>query len=465
MARLLYGSALVRTILPILLVFVVSGVVVEGCSGGPTNAAVCSVDAQTGCKQGQACELVAGKSPACFEAISFVGKVIDAQTSAGIGGARVVARDPNGAAMSNVAVSGTDGSYALPISAPRDADGKPVSTVYTLRADAQGYAPFPSGLRVALPIDVKGATGTPPVVQSSPTTIALLPLGQSGLGRIAGTVKSTSAAPGGTLVVADGGATAIADRAGAFVVFNVAAGAKEIRGYASGINLKPATANVVADQEVGGVDLVEMGAATASVTGSVNIVNAPGGSVTSVVLAVESTFNANLERGDVPRGLRAGNVTGAFDIKNVPDGKYVVLAAFENDNLVRDPDPNIAGTQIPHIAMAGATIAAGNFKVTEALAVISPGANEPEPVAGNPTFAWADDSSETGYALVVFDDFGTKVWEDGAIPSYKGGGNPSLAYAGPALTMGRYYQWRVTSLKAGAPISKSEELRGVFIAR
>jgi hypothetical protein len=455
----------VRTILPISFAFLVFGVVAQGCSSGPATNAACSIEAQTGCKQGQVCETVAGKGPACFEPVSFVGKVIDAQTSAGIASARVVARDPNGAAVSNVAVSAADGTYKLVVPAPRDADGKPVSAQYTLRADAQNYAPFPSGLRVALPIDVKTATGTPPIVQSSPTTIALLPLGKTGLGRIAGTVKSTSAPPGGTLVVAQGGATGIADRAGAFVVFNVEAGAKEVRGYASGVNLKPATANVVADQEAGGVDLLEAGAATASVTGSVNIVNAPGGSVTSVVLAVEDTFNANLERGDVPRGLRAGNVTGAFEIKNVPDGKYVVLAAFENDGLVRDPDPNIAGTQIPHITMAGAAIAAGNFKVTEALAVISPGANDPEPVMGNPTFAWKDDSSETGYALVVFDDFGTKVWEDTMIPSFKGSGNPTLLYAGPALTKTRYYQWRVTSLKMGAPISKSEELRGVFIAQ
>jgi len=442
----------------------VTAVVALACSSS-TNTNACNVDAQTGCKQGQVCETVAGKTPACFDPVTFSGKVIDAQTSAGVGGARVVARDANGAAVSNVATSAADGTYKLVVPAPRDADGKPLAALYTLRADAQGYAPFPSGLRVALPIDVKSATGTPPVVSSPPTTIALLPLGKTGLGRIAGAVKSTSAPPGGTLVVAQGGATAIADRSGAFVIFNVEPGAREVRGYASGVNLKPATATVVADQESAGVDLLEGGAATASITGSVNIVNAPGGSVTSVVLAVEDTFNATLERGDVPRGLRAGNVTGAFEIKNVPDGKYVVLAAFENDNLVRDPDPNIAGTQIPHITVAGASIAAGSFKVTEALGVVSPGATDPELVTGNPTFTWKDDSSETGYSLVVFDDFGTKVWEDTMIPSFKGSGNPSLAYAGPALTSGRYYQWRVTSLKMGAPISRSEELRGVFIAK
>jgi hypothetical protein len=39
----------------------------------------------------------------------------------------------------------------------------------------------------------------------------------------------------------------------------------------------------------------------------------------------------------------------------VPDGKYVALAAFENDGLVRDPDTSIGGTQIVHLTVSGAT--------------------------------------------------------------------------------------------------------------
>ena len=51
---------------------------------------------------------------------------------------------------------------------------------------------------------------------------------------------------------------------------------------------------------------------------------------------VESTFDATFARGDSPRGLRAQragapSITGAFSIADVPDGRYVVLAAFEND--------------------------------------------------------------------------------------------------------------------------------------
>jgi hypothetical protein len=208
----------------------------------------------------------------------------------------------------------------------------------------------------------------------------------------------------------------------------------------------------------------ESGPATAAVNGSVNIVNAQGGAQTSVVLVVDETFNMTLERGDVPKGLRAGNISNAFSVKNVPDGKYAVLAAFENDGLVRDPDPNISGTQIPHITVAGGSVDAGNFKVTGALDVISPGAGDPEPVMGTPTFTWKDDSSETGYSLVVFDTFGNKTWENTMIPSSKGS-NPSVMYAGPALVKGNYYQFRATSLKTGSPISRTEDLKGLFIAQ
>jgi hypothetical protein len=437
----------------------------QGCSGGSSNA--CNVELQTGCNSGLVCESVVGGMPGCFQPVQLLGKVIDANTMMGIANAQVVARDVDGAAVSNVAVTGPDGSYKLTVAAPRDANGAPQSAIYTLRADAQGYLPFPSGIRVALPIDVKAAMGAKdmPLTLSTPTTtIALIPNGKTGLGRISGTVKSRTVPPGGTLVVAQGGATGIADRAGNFVVFNVEPGMKEVRGYISGVNLKPATVNVTANMDTSMVVLDEAGAANASVNGSVNIVNAPGGSQTSVVLVVDDTFNAALERGDVPKGLRAGGVTGAFSVKGVPDGRYAVLAAFENDGLVRDPDPNIAGTQIPHVTVAGGNVDAGNFKVTGALDVIAPGANAPEPVSGNPTFSWKDDSSETGYTLVVFDSFGNKIWENNMIPSSKGS-NPSVPYMGPALMKGNFYQFRATSLKMGSPISRTEDLKGVFIAQ
>jgi hypothetical protein len=230
------------------------------------------------------------------------------------------------------------------------------------------------------------------------------------------------------------------------------------------VNLTPAQATVTANVETPNVVLNEAGPANGSVSGSLNIVNGGGAGSTSVVLVVDDTFNATLERGDVPVAMRAGNVTNAYDIPGVPDGKYAVIAAYENDGLVRDPDTAIAGTQIQHITVAGGVTTVTGFKVTGALAVISPGANDPEVLTGAPTFTWQDDSSEDAYHLQVFDTFGTVVWDQPTLPG-SSGSNPSVPYGGPALTSGAWYQFRVTSLKNGTPLARTEDLRGIFIAQ
>ncbi len=271
--------------------------------------------------------------------------------------------------------------------------------------------------------------------------------------------------PGGTLVVA-GGSTGIADFSGNYEVFNVPAGAMvDVRGYAAGLQITPTQAAVVADKPTTGIDLKSTGPATASVSGKVDIVNGGGASATSVVLAVEETFNADAARGVVPRGLRIGNVSGDFVIKDVPDGKYVVLAAFENDDLVRDPDVAIGGTQIVHLTVAGQAQAIGtSFKVTGALGVVSPGATKLDEVSGTPKLVWADDSGEDHYEVRVFDALGNKTWEDLMVPSASGNKDVSVDYGGPALTAGMIYQFRATSIKnGGSPISMTEDLKGVFV--
>jgi len=167
----------------------------------------------------------------------------------------------------------------------------------------------------------------------------------------------------------------------------------------------------------------------------------------------------------VPRGLRATGINGAFSIVGVPDGRFVVLASLDNDGLVRDPDPNISGTQIVHLEVVNGvpSLNGFNFKVTEALAVRSPGAVVPEEVSSTPTFIWANDSSEDGYAVSVFDAFGMKIWEKTDIQ--KSSTDLRVPYSGPELKPGMLYQFRAMSLKSGTPISRTEELRGVFTVK
>lgn len=434
----------------------------------------CDFGAQTGCSDGQVCEKVEGgaEETGCFAPVTVEGRVVRADDpNQGIEGARVVGRDENGAVVSlRIAVSGADGAYSLRVPTPRKEDGTPAVPALLLRADAASFATFPSGLRVAIPVDVSQPEKTKSGyrVVNDTTTVALDGLADAaGLGSVSGKVLAEEAA--GTLVVA-GTASGVADNDGTYVIFNVPAGDVEVRGYAAGLSLEPASALVKAGAEVDGVDLAVSDAALGSVNGSVSFVNASA-KTTSVVLVVASTFNEVLKRGEVPRGLRAFPVTGTYAFADVPAGDYVVLAAFENDELVRDPDEAIGGTAIQSVTVSGSAMDVAGFKITGALAVVAPGKDAPEPVSGVPRFEWADDSSEDGYEVTVLDTFGTEVWKDADVPSVSGASSVTLDYAGPELSSG-YYQfravsWRDATGKKGSAgrtyISSTEDLKGVFI--
>jgi hypothetical protein len=270
----------------------------------------------------------------------------------------------------------------------------------------------------------------------------------------------------------NGAAVGYSDADCNYTIFNVSPGEYSVSGYAAGLQVDASSASVSAGEESAGVNLAASDASLAVVSGSVQIVNAPGGLTTSVVLAVESTFQENVARGEVPPGLRAGNVDGFFTIGNVPNGRYVVLAAFENDELVRDPDESIGGTQVVHIEVPDPefgsiiTLSEG-FKVTEALGVVQPGANGPEAVSTQtPTLEWDDDSSEDGYTIAVYDAFGEEIWTDD-IEGVSGSQTVTHTYGGPSLEAGMYYQFRVTSYRdtndGRVSISTTEDLKGVFV--
>jgi hypothetical protein len=278
----------------------------------------------------------------------------------------------------------------------------------------------------------------------------------------------------GVLMVAEGAETwtSITDKRGAFTIFNLPDGTFELGGYAAGVDVTRQSSSLAGADKTD-VKLEAKLGSLSKVTGSVQLVNPGDGKATSVILVVESTFDAKFARGETPRGLRTPqsgtpNVTGAFSIDNVPDGRYVVLAAFENDALVRDPDTNISGTDTVHITVKGGDLQLSeSFKVTGALTVMTPGTDEPEAMITAPMLRWADDSSEDWYEVRVYDAFGKEVWSALHVVAQSGSSDVSVPYAGP-MDNGMYYQFRVTSWrmpggnKAAAPISASEDLRGVF---
>ena len=348
-------------------------------------------------------------------------------------------------------------------------------------------------MRPALPIDSGEAMSTEAGwrIESAVTDVALIPLpaDQQGLTTIEGSILAQDRS-NAVLVVAEGagaGISAVSDKSGAYTIFNVPDGSYEVKGYRAGVQLVPESVEV-AGAPVIDVNLVASEDGLGTINGNIQIVNAPGGLKTSVVLVVESTFSETFIKGEVPFGLRAPlsgppDVDGAFVIDDVPAGDYVVLASFENDDLVRDPDQAIAGTGLVRVTMPGPgqnITLDESFKVTEALAVLSPGAEEPEPVSGNVTLSWADDSSEKFYTVTVYNAYGDLVWcraradvlsllnldscDEPEVPEGNGA-DVMVPYNGP-LEPGMYYQFRATSWRepggGPTPISQTEDLRGVF---
>ncbi|HPS31627.1 MAG TPA: carboxypeptidase-like regulatory domain-containing protein [bacterium] len=441
----------------------------------------CDPLVENSCGNGLICEAVEGDTEyGCFLPVYFSGKVFDVELEAmpPIEGAIVSATRLSSGDSTEVSITKADGIYKIPLSLKRNRLRLPFEKdeSYTLKASAKDYEPFPGSIRVAVPIKLDSFSFMSDgyYVKSGFLQIGLAPLPDEDKGgfTVSGSISEEQS---GVLIIAGCDTApcpyAYTGKKGDFIIFNVKPGDYEVRALISGLSFETASISVVdadiTDVVLNLLDTPELG----TISGSVNIVNAPGGSQTSVVLMAEETFIPGFNKGAVVPGLRAPeppsppNIDNVYSITGVPAGKYVVLAAFENDYLVRDPDPNISGTQIVHITFPdpvdGWNVELENFKITEAIEIISPGAETIEEVesADALIFKWKNDSSETHYKVELFNSLGMIIWEK-TIPTIAGDADLELDYDGDPIF--GYFQWRVTSLKTGAPISTSEDLRGLF---
>lgn len=473
---------------------------------------------QTGCGDGLVCEAVVGGAPACFERLYVSGRVYDlaiADTATnGLADARVVGQDVNGAPVSSVAISGAGGHYEFSVAAPRNPDGSPASGSVTLRVDRAGFEPFPSGLRTALPIALTGATHDSGrwTVQGSLTDVGLDAIASAPAGQIAGTVELPPA--GGVLVVAECGGvayTAVPGSDGTYAIFNVPDGACGVAAYAKGVNYTRVDVTVAATgTNPVTANLARSAVPTATVSGSVQFVSSTFWDLTSVLLVVDSTYDAARVRGIAPPGLKASGVTkgSTWTITGIPDGRYRVLAAFETDYVVRDPS-DIGGTAVlefqvvngvPLLMDGTAAATLQGFKITGAVRLTAPLADatgvcstssaplalpaDPGalPVGGctttsaTPSFAWMSYSSTDVYEVTVVDELGVTVWQaqvdkgaSGVTYGATAGPVSSTLVPSQALVTGATYQVRVkaqtTDPQSGVVVrtlSTSEDLLGVF---
>ncbi len=93
---------------------------------------------------------------ACYSAVYVEGRVFDsADKSLGIVSAHVAAKDKTGAVATDVAITGDNGTYKLQVPVERGDNGSLVEGTLTLRAEANDYQPYPSGIRPAIPVDAR----------------------------------------------------------------------------------------------------------------------------------------------------------------------------------------------------------------------------------------------------------------------------------------------------------------------
>jgi len=403
------------------------------------------------------------------------GLVFDAETEAAIAGASAVIIDSGTmAAAAPVAITNAAGEFSQEIVL---AEGQS-NLGFTVRVSAAGYRPFPEPpLRPAIPDSVdRGHT-------SAVVPVALIAdASLQGLGSISGKVLRSGIGESGMLVVAASASdscSTVTDTDGFYALRNVADGTWDVaalkadltRGEASGVQ-------VSGGAEVTGVDLLVAADPPGWVTGTCNFV-AGGSPPASVVLFYPGTTEA------VP-GLGV-ETSGAFAIEGVPDGTYDVLATFDNDCNVLDPDTHLAHTAVQRITVAGGEVALDDpFNITDAIDLTGVwGGDEcdrddgtittAEFVEGETvTFTWAAYPGSTeGYAIEVIDVMGNVVWggfEADGLPRQRFAKEIlQVDYAGDALKPGLSYRWMLWALAndKDAPygfryISSSENLRGLF---
>jgi len=415
----------------------------------------CILDTNANCPETLQCETVAGSDqPICVPPLVVVGNVFQsALAKPRVSGARVLLVDEQGVAVAPAGISDFAGRFELRARAPRNQDLRPLTARRGLRLEASGFQVYPAAYRPAPSIDLADATltvrGDRFALTSDATQVALIPAPSGGTSTVSGRIALPDTAEP-VLVVAepqdasDGGGVSLADSTGAFNVFGLLPGTYLVRGVSLGrtFRVRSITLNV---GERGTVDdLTAEAGVGVRVIGGVSLVGGP----TTASLAVAETFDPAAPTAEiVPGTQRSLPSAGSFTVEGVPPGRYVVLAGFGIDGFQR---------AFTSIEVAASDVTVPPLTLAPALPILSPGANGPEALAVRPTIAWQA-AGATDYHVEVSDGRGVVIWD-----RFMPGSATSVAYDG-SFTPGGFYQAHVTARDgAGMPLSRTDELRGVF---
>ncbi len=347
---------------------------------------------------------------------------------------------------------------------------------YQLKIAAQSFFPSPPTNIEPVPVVVSAD-------QTQSLTVTLFADPQAATsGTISGVVRTTDGSGlSGVLVTAgndNGWQATSSDQNGRFKLFNVPSGQIALQGWKSGYNVAPETLSVNANQTTTNT-LTATADADGRISGKVSFTSVEGTIVDITLLHPETN--------QVIPGLRTELQAGSFDyqIENVPNGTYQIIASLDNDDYVLDPDESVQ-QGIPMVTVEGNDLVV-DFKVTGAIKLDNPTAGQdnlvPE-ITTTPTFVWSKRSSYANastFAIEVVDQTGSVIWggfgTNGEIlvpVANTGGESWSIDFdadgsAQSALQIGRYYQVRIYAAKDDKNdprgyklVSATETLDGLF---
>jgi hypothetical protein len=400
-----------------------------------------------------------------------------------------ITTDAPAAALASVSVQVFDANTNAPVaSGTTDASGKYSASLtagnYFVKLSKQGYTPVPANALLSpVPQAVVSAQTTSYAVTMSTSTL-------TGTGWISGKVSAGNAGVANVLVAAEAAGvayTTISDASGNYAIYNVPAADYTVKAYAKGYSFTaPAVTTVSACTATPCTATTADLTATANAAGTVPVnfnliaqtgVTKPANMLVSLVHPVTKETIPGLSQTLAFQNALIYSFTG------VADGNYIVRSTFANDTIVVDPDYIVKfGELAVTVALTAPTPNPVQITATGAVQLVSPTnaltSTTPLAVTGTttPTFTWSAYSSASDYVIEVMDaDTGNVIWG-----GFSGSGptlsknviistGTSISYAGPALTVGKTYRWRVYASKDDNTltppwklISMSEDQMGLF---